>query len=223
LNFDAPLGGFSLDSVYAVSDPPILSLWDEIYYDHIEDDGFIRMFGFWDTGGDDNPPMDTENERIGVLSLVFRAEPDTPDQYVSIGQAIDPVGGPISFGLIDGITGFAPAFVPGVIRYGNPTGISGEDRILPDQLLLRQNYPNPFNPRTTIEFYLPGRSYIKLTVYSLLGQRVSRLADGTYDAGNHVVVWEGKDDAGADVPSGVYFCRLSSESESRTARMLLIR
>lgn len=223
LVFDAPLGGFFLDTSYVVSDPPVLSLWDEIYYDYVEAQQFIRMFGFWDTGGEDNPPMNTGNERIGILEIVLRVEEDTPDQYVTIGQTEDPVGGPVTFGLSDGLTGFAPAFVPGVIRYGNPTGVGDNEDALPGSLALRQNYPNPFNPRTTIEFWLPYGDYVTLTVYNLLGQEVRRLADGSHDGGHHVVVWDGKDRAGVDVPSGLYFCKLLAGTDSRTGKMVLIR
>ena len=223
LEFDAPLGGFSLDSVYVVPDPPVLSLWDETYYDYVENGDFIRMFGFWDTGGDDNPPMNTGNERISILNLVFRVEPNTPDQYVAIGQAIDPVSGPVKLGLSDGLTGFAPAFVPGVVRYGNPMEINGQDDTFPDRLLLSQNYPNPFNPRTTIQLYLPEREYVMLAVYNLMGQRVKALAGGVFEAGSHAVLWDGTNETGSDVPSGVYFCRLSSKRESRTISMILIR
>jgi hypothetical protein len=223
LVFDAPLGGFVLDTSYVVSDPPLLSLWDEVYYDYVEAQEFIRMFGFWDTGGEDNPPMNTGNERIGILEIVFGVEEDTPDQYVTIGQTDDPVGGSVTLGLSDGLTGFVPAFVPGVITYGNPTGVRGNGDALPGLLALRQNYPNPFNPRTTIEFWLPEGDYVTLSIYNLLGQEVRKLADGAHEAGYHVVVWEGKDDAGVDVPSGVYFCKLLMGTEFRTTKMVLIR
>jgi len=69
---------------------------------------------------------------------------------------------------------------------------------------LEQNYPNPFNPSTTIRFAVPARSDVRIAVYDLLGREVAPLRDGPADAGYHDVTWN------ADVPSGIYFCRMSA-------------
>jgi len=80
------------------------------------------------------------------------------------------------------------------------------------------NYPNPFNPTTEISFSLSGDSHIKLEVFNTLGQRVAVLADGHFDAGQHVVTWNA-----SNASSGVYFYRLTSESGVNTRKMMLLK
>lgn len=223
LAFAAPGGGFSIDLVYAVPDPPYLVLWDEVYFDFIDQGDFLRLFGFWDTGGEDNPPLTTGYERVHIMNLVFRIEPETPDQYVTIDTAIDPVGGPLRFGLLDGLTGFSPDLVRGTITYGNPAGIEDAADAIPTAFALKQNYPNPFNPGTMIEFALPEGQTVSLEIYNILGQRVRVLINGFRGAGTHSIVWNGTADSGADVPSGIYFYRLAGAAFARTNKMALIR
>ena len=67
-----------------------------------------------------------------------------------------------------------------------------------------QNFPNPFNPSTTIPFNLQQAAHVSLDVFDVLGQRVRSLADETYGAGQHALVWEGTDDSGRGVASGLY-------------------
>ncbi len=215
--------GFSIDMVYAVPDPPLLVLWDEIYYDFVYEEGFLRLFGFWDTGGEDNPPLLTGYERVHIMNLVFRIEPDAPDQYVTIDAAVDPAGGPVQLGLLDGVTGFAPVFVAGTITFGNPTSVEDMAEAIPTAFALKQNYPNPFNPLTLIEFALPKGQTVTLEIYNILGQRVRALITGFREAGTHTVAWNGADDRNANVPSGIYFYRLSAGTFSQTSKMALIR
>ncbi|MFQ5584782.1 MAG: T9SS type A sorting domain-containing protein, partial [Calditrichia bacterium] len=78
---------------------------------------------------------------------------------------------------------------------------------------LKQNFPNPFNLSTTIEFTLPEASEVKLTVYDALGQEVETLIPGLLSAGQHRTVWQAN-----NLPSGVYFYRLSSSPLRKGAR-----
>jgi len=86
------------------------------------------------------------------------------------------------------------------------------------------NYPNPFNPSTTISYSVAGTSptEISLIVYNLLGNPVRTLVNGSQQPGFYRVVWDGRDDRGALMPSGIYFCRLSSEHLSKIIRMTLL-
>ena len=85
------------------------------------------------------------------------------------------------------------------------TAIADEaDRRLPDQFELRQNYPNPFNSETTIEFSLAEGGDTRLIIYNALGQQVLVLEDGYRSAGPHRIVWDGRDESGSTVASGVY-------------------
>jgi len=70
---------------------------------------------------------------------------------------------------------------------------------------LANNYPNPFNPTTNIQFAVPRQGNISLAVYNVLGQHVRTLANGVYSTGHYMVTWDGKDEAGQTVASGIYF------------------
>ena len=94
---------------------------------------------------------------------------------------------------------------------------------LPEGFDLSQNYPNPFNPVTEIEFSLPKSTDVRLTIYNMLGQRVTTLVDQYLDAGFYSVDWDGSNDAGSPVSSGVYFYRLSVGEFSEARKMLLLK
>ncbi len=96
--------------------------------------------------------------------------------------------------------------------------------ITPEDYELAQNYPNPFNPSTTIEFTLPVRKTIRLTIYNSLGQEVRTLINHTpYPAGTHKAVWDGKDNHGNPVPSGMYIYKLVFGNFSKSRKMTLLR
>jgi hypothetical protein len=88
---------------------------------------------------------------------------------------------------------------------------------------LDQNHPNPFNPRTVVSFHIAEEGDATVAVYAVDGRRVRSLVAGWFGAGQHEVVWNGRDDQGRDVPSGVYFYRLTTARASETRRMVLIR
>ncbi len=88
---------------------------------------------------------------------------------------------------------------------------------------LAQNYPNPFNPTTTIRFGLTWRAFIALRIYDPAGRRVCTLVNGFRDAGTHREVWNGLDDSGHPVTSGIYFYQLDAGSFSETKKMVLMR
>jgi hypothetical protein len=76
--------------------------------------------------------------------------------------------------------------------------------------VLHQNYPNPFNPTTTIKYALPKEARVKLKIYNILGQEIVQLRDELQNAENHNVVWNGRNQAGSQVASGVYFYRMEA-------------
>lgn len=94
--------------------------------------------------------------------------------------------------------------------------------ILPEVLSLSQNYPNPFNSSTCIEFTLPGKSLVKLSIYNILGQRIATLADGQFKAGHHSVSWNGTDDSGREVPTGVYFYSIDANGNDKVVKKMLM-
>ncbi len=113
------------------------------------------------------------------------------------------------------------------INKANPiitdVGDDGEDVALPESYSLSQNYPNPFNPTTSIQFYLPQAAPVRLEVFNLLGQRVRLLVERHMSPGEQVVSWDGTNDAGTHVASGVYFYRLTANEFSATREMILLK
>ena len=97
------------------------------------------------------------------------------------------------------------------------------ETLIPAAISLRQNAPNPFNPSTTIAFDLPKFANIQLRVLNILGQAVRRLVDETRSAGRHTVRWNGNNDRGRAVASGIYFYQLQVESFVQTRKMILLR
>ncbi len=88
---------------------------------------------------------------------------------------------------------------------------------------LKGNYPNPFNPTTHIEFSLKKAGNVELAVYNINGQKVRTLVSEEMEADNHKVTWNGKDDRGNSVSSGVYFYRLQTSEVSQTKKMLMLK
>lgn len=94
---------------------------------------------------------------------------------------------------------------------------------LPTSHRLSQNYPNPFNPSTVINFALAARSEVDLSVYNALGQKVKTLVTGNLPVGEHSVEWNGTNDNGKRVASGVYLYRLKAEGSVESRKMLLLK
>ncbi len=101
--------------------------------------------------------------------------------------------------------------------------VSKAGQNLPLRFSLEQNFPNPFNPSTEIRFRLEQPSEIELSVYNVLGQKIKTLALGGFLGGEHSVVWNGRDERGGFLSSGVYFYRLRAEARGLTRRMVLIK
>ena len=120
---------------------------------------------------------------------------------------------------------YTAASVEGYFNISTVNDEKTESSILPEKITLHQNYPNPFNPITTIRFDLPKTSMISLKIYNMLGQEIRTLYDGMMIIGAHHVVWNGKDDHGIKMSSGLYFYRLSVAEDqwSETKKMVLIR
>lgn len=101
-----------------------------------------------------------------------------------------------------------------------PTSVTVEK---PEPVPVLTAFPNPFNPSTTIVFTIPSSGHASLAVYNLAGQKVRTLMDEPMSAGNHVVVWDGHDDAGRTVSAGVYFTRLTAGGTIATGKMVLVK
>jgi hypothetical protein len=95
--------------------------------------------------------------------------------------------------------------------------------VLPSVYKLADNYPNPFNPETTIKFALPEAQDVRMEIFDIKGHRVRVLVDEAMAAGNHSVVWNGRDKNGRVCASGTYFYRVQAGPLNETRRMLLVK
>ncbi len=93
----------------------------------------------------------------------------------------------------------------------------------PQVFLLRGNAPNPFNPSTTLTLELPQPAEVRLDVFNPRGERVCSLVNGSLPAGVHRIAWNGTDDGGLPVASGIYLARFEAPASVQTVRMLLLR
>ena len=108
--------------------------------------------------------------------------------------------------------------------FNMPVGAEEETpSVLPGQYAISQNYPNPFNSQTVIEYALPEKANITISIYNILGRKVQTLVDKTQSAGNYRVVWDGRDAGGEEAASGIYFYGIKSEKYSTARKMLLIK
>lgn len=101
--------------------------------------------------------------------------------------------------------------------------VSVDKEVLPTSFALKGNYPNPFNPSTNIAFTLDVRSDVTVRVYSLLGKEVATLHSGNLTPGLHSVKWNGLDNNGLAVASGVYLYRVEAGSRALTGKMMLLK
>tara|TARA_B110000881_G_C18495185_1_gene473868 strand:- start:332 stop:1111 length:780 start_codon:yes stop_codon:yes gene_type:complete len=95
--------------------------------------------------------------------------------------------------------------------------------VTPSKFALAQNHPNPFNPTTEIAFTLDQRANVNLSIYNMLGQKVKTLTSEFKNAGTHTLQWNGRDEMGQNVSTGVYLYTLTSGSESITKKMAFMK
>ena len=93
----------------------------------------------------------------------------------------------------------------------------------PNRYALQQNYPNPFNPATNIKFDVKNAGRVKIDIYNTLGQKVRTLVDDVKSAGKYSVVWNGLNDFGDRVASGIYIYKMVSGDFVQTRKMILLR
>ena len=100
---------------------------------------------------------------------------------------------------------------------------SSDVKAIPVNFALQQNFPNPFNPSTEIRFDLPENDYITLTVYNMMGQKVKTLASGNMTPGFHSIIWNGTNDLGAKVATGMYFYSINTKNFQSIKKMLFLK
>ena len=186
--------------------------------------GFVSFSG-GTASGFSGPLVNVEEVSIGHLTFA-NAHAEGADGLVNILNVEFEVIGPEgSFSSLDlQFSAFAAAhtfsdLLGGLKVEGGKVAVRG----LPTSYILEQNYPNPFNPETVIGYQLPEAGYVTLSIYNVLGQKVKTLVDGQCYAGRYTVVWDGKDESGREVTSGVYLYTLAFNDRSHTRKMLVMK
>ncbi len=194
--------------------------------------GYERIFA-WEPNGDLTPGFPIVTPTVQVVSTPFTPVIDDLDGDNRLEMIMTGDDGDLFVWDLD-----APddtALMPWPKLLGNrrnsaingdiksPTDATDNPVVMPDRFGIIGNHPNPFNPTTTIEFALERSGRVRLDIFNVLGQHVTTLADGRYEAGQHAVVWDGTDAAGHDVASGVYFSRLTGEGQNSTHKMMLLK
>ncbi len=132
----------------------------------------------------------------------------------------------VAFAIIggDSWSNFITAAIQARQKYADlPTDVDDDNGQLPRSFTLYQNAPNPFNPVTDISFAIPKSGIVAVQVFDVLGRSVKQLTNGQYPAGEHKLTWDGTDESGNQVSSGVYFYRVQFENDSQTRKMVLMK
>jgi len=166
---------------------------------------------FWKANGlSGNAGCESNNEDVVINNFTVS------DSLLSIEVFRDFLGEGSSLTINDDIITSNPA--PQIITVCAVTGVDEDKPILPNEIKLTA-YPNPFNPATTISFSLVKSSNVNLSVYNLLGEKVSELVNANLNVGNHSV-----DFTGNDLSSGIYFCRLDVDNDfNKIVKLILIK
>jgi len=158
----------------------------------------------------------------GAAALVLQAYPGIRpvqiEQMLTAGALTDGFTGTVW----NGMWGYGKLRILNALNIASAVQDMADGR-RPPALHLDQNYPNPFNPTTWIPFYIPADGAASLTIYNVHGEVVRVLRDRFYQSGPHSVHWDGRDDRGTAVSSGVYFCTLRQSGVAETRKMVLIR
>ena len=96
-------------------------------------------------------------------------------------------------------------------------------KVIPGEFALQQNFPNPFNPSTEIRYDLPEEGFVNLAIYNMMGQKVRTLRSETMQPGYHSMVWDGRNDVGSQVATGMYFYSIHTGSFQATKKMLFLK
>ncbi len=160
----------------------------------------------------------------GTLSLATTTTSADYSQLVSAGPFTIPAGGElnVAFALLMGENLndlLANADAAQAMYAATPV----EDLPPAARLLLAQNSPNPFNPRTEIRFTLAREGPVALDIFDPAGRKVRSLASGPLAPGAHAIAWDGTDEAGQRLPSGLYLYRLEADGRSLTRKMMLVK
>jgi len=137
---------------------------------------------------------------------------------IRLGDKIDVIKGSFVFSF-----GTFKIEVGSESEFGTVVGIDAEIQSTPLTYQLKQNFPNPFNPETRIYFEIPQAHDVTIAIYNMLGQKIRTLVKEKFNAGSHVVNWDGKNDRGLQVPTGMYIYRIMAGDFVAAKKMVMIK
>lgn len=108
------------------------------------------------------------------------------------------------------------------LQASKQTGIKDEKKTMPAGYYLYQNYPNPFNPATTITYSIPEAAEIQVSIYNMKGNKIKTYVTDHKNAGQYSIIWNGKNDSGYDVSTGVYLITLHANEYTATKKVMLL-
>jgi alkaline phosphatase len=211
-------------TVTPVNDPPAwIGLPDTIWLKPGENDTLLLADYVTDVDDPDSNLVWDDLVCVGTDGTCVFSHGDTA--FISAGSLTEEV--PVRFIVTDTSATSDTAWT---VIFSTPTAAVAGGELTPAVFRLAQNYPNPFNPITTIRFELPLASPVYLGVYDLLGREVTRLVQGTQLPGFYESYWDGRDQNGRSVPSGIYIARLlvpptagATSGYSKSIKMLLLK
>jgi hypothetical protein len=172
----------------------------------------------------DDADLKVGDNAIGVeSSLIAYHWVDASTGWEPIGGSIDTVNNAVYAPIQE--TGVYAAFTADVRTGIGDDGSEDDepDDVPPCRFELSQNYPNPFNPVTTIEYGVPSRTHVTIEIFNVLGRKVRTLVNETKQAGSYRAEWNGTDNAGRPVSTGVYLYRCKADKVTQTKKMLLLK
>lgn len=216
--------GFAADTadqmieVIAVNDPPIfIELPDTIRFHN----DLSAEFNIWNCVHDEESPA-------AKLSYTFTPDKDSLSVDYNSSTGTVTLTAPNFVGMVkllvkasDDSNATAKGMIVVAVEY--PTSVNWTAKELPQEFKLDQNYPNPFNMETTIEYQLPHSCYVELTIFNLLGQQVKALIAQPRNAGYFKVAWNGTDNSGNNVNSGIYVVTLHAGDFVQGMKIIVLK
>ncbi len=196
---------------FTLGDSGTFSFWGK----SVMDDYGLERFNVLVSNGSTNP-----NDFTSISGASYTQAPITWTQY---SYSLDDYANQNIRIAIQCVSDDAFIFMVDQVQIEAPGGTSNQPEIAPLVSQLIGNYPNPFNPETRIAFSTVENGPVAIDIYNVKGQKVRTLLNENREAGNHSVVWNGKDDNGKNVASGVFFYRMKSGKYSSTKKMILMK
>jgi hypothetical protein len=165
-----------------------------------------------------------KNISAGVAKLIYTSAGKTKGNFIPAEVIFNVKGNPNSNIIKSTYSINGGVFKPGP-DYGqlNINGVEEVENIIPDKFVVEQNYPNPFNPTTTIRYSLPVDGFVTVKIFDILGKNINTLLNKELKAGSYSTHWNGDNNFGSKVSSGIYFYQVRAGSNVVTKKMVMIK